>query len=55
MKIKWLESISFQKGLSKNKLILGIPVYGRTFTLANAGKTDFGSAATGPGSAGRVL
>ena len=41
-------------GLSKEKLIMGIPVYGRSFTLASADKTEMGSAATGPGSAGRV-
>lgn len=33
---------------------MGLPVYGRSFMLLNADKNDFGAAATGPGSAGRV-
>jgi chitinase len=43
------------KGLSKEKLILGITTYGRTFTLSNPDKTELGSVASGPGSRGKVF
>ena len=39
-------------GCPKDKLILGIPLYGRTFTLANSDKFDIGDLATGPGRIG---
>jgi hypothetical protein len=43
-----------KKGLSREKLILGIPSYGRSFSgVTNPNK--LGSSATGPASAGRVI
>jgi len=43
----WLRS-----GAPKNKLIMGMPLYGRTFTLRDATQTNVGSSHTGPGAAG---
>jgi len=41
-----------QNGASRNKLVLGIPTYGRSYTLANFDAYDIDSPATGPGEAG---
>lgn len=35
-----------------NKLVLGIPFYGQTYTLADPSVPRFGVASTGPGNAG---
>lgn len=42
-------------GCPKEKLILGIPTYGQTFTLANANENQVGALATGPGSIGSFV
>lgn len=39
-------------GALSHKLILGIPTYGRTFTLLNSDKHDLNVRITGPGEAG---
>ncbi|KAM6217321.1 chitotriosidase-1 [Rhynchocyon petersi] len=41
-----------QKGAPANKLILGMPTYGRSFTLASLSNTGIGASATGPGTPG---
>ncbi|KAM9612762.1 chitotriosidase-1 [Trichechus inunguis] len=41
-----------QRGAPANKLILGMPTYGRTFTLASSSDTGVGAPATGPGTPG---
>ncbi|XP_015594961.1 chitotriosidase-1 [Cephus cinctus] len=43
----WLKS-----GAPASKLVLGLPLYGKTFTLADASKTTPGSPSAGPGRAG---
>lgn len=43
----WLKS-----GAPKEKLNLGVPFYGRAFTLAHPANNKVGSASTGPGIAG---
>ncbi|CAL1277040.1 unnamed protein product [Larinioides sclopetarius] len=43
----WIKS-----GAPKNKVILGMGTYGRSFTLANAGNNGLGAPTTGPGKAG---
>lgn len=40
------------QGAPKEKLIMGIPLYGRSFTLANAQENYVGAPANGPGTAG---
>lgn len=42
-------------GCPREKLILGIPTYGRTFTLANVANNDVGAFAIGPGSIGSFV
>lgn len=41
------------KGASKEKLVVGMPTYGRTFTLASPNLTDIGAAAVKGGSPGQ--
>jgi chitinase len=40
------------QGADKSKLILGIPLYGKTFTLLNAANNGIGAAISGDGLAG---
>ncbi|XP_049546398.1 probable chitinase 2 [Anopheles darlingi] len=49
-----LSSVKYwlSKGANPAKLNLGVPFYGRTFTLANASQTQIGAPATGGGTAG---
>ena len=41
-----------QQGAPRDKLVLGVPSYGRSFTLADAGNNGLGAPTTGPGAAG---
>lgn len=43
-----------KQGASADKLILGIPTYGRSYTLINEDATDLGSPADGPGIEGEA-
>lgn len=40
------------QGCPPKKLILGVPFYGRTFTLADRNQNGLGAPTTGPGTAG---
>ena len=42
-------------GFPKEKINLGLSLYGRTFTLKNPGEHDLGSPAKGAGTAGTVI
>ena len=55
LNIDHLINYYLSKGLSKEKLILGMATYGRTFTLTSADKNELGSTATGPGTRGNVF
>ena len=39
-------------GADREKLVLGIPTYGRSYTLFNEDSTDIGAPADGPGDQG---
>lgn len=40
------------EGAEASKLVLGIPTYGRSYTLLNSESTDIGSPTDGPGEQG---
>lgn len=40
------------EGADRDKIVLGIPTYGRSFTLLNEDATDIGSPTDGPGAQG---
>lgn len=42
-----------RQGAPKEKLVIGMPVYGRTFTLADPAQFDIGAPTTGGGDSGR--
>lgn len=57
MNIDYVTKYYLERGLSKEKLILGMATYGRTFTLADSSKTELGSPVRSfnqAGSQGRV-
>ncbi len=43
-----------KKGADPEKLVLGIPTYGRSYTLFNPNSTDLGAPADGPGEQGEA-
>ncbi|ESO85838.1 hypothetical protein LOTGIDRAFT_130278, partial [Lottia gigantea] len=53
LNVDWAANYWVQKGAPKNKLNIGIDLYGRAFTLKNAANNKPGDATTGPGQAGQ--
>ena len=53
LNVNWAVKYWLEKGAPKEKLILGMPTYARTFTLVSPEKNTPGSPAKGTGSAGR--
>jgi len=41
-----------QKGAAKSKLVMGMPLYGQSFTLTDSSMRDLNAKAQGPGEAG---
>ncbi|XP_066091039.1 chitotriosidase-1 [Saccopteryx bilineata] len=52
LNVDYAVQLWLQKGTPANKLILGMPTYGRSFTLASSSDTGVGAPATGPGTSG---
>ncbi|XP_050394215.1 chitotriosidase-1 [Patella vulgata] len=47
--VDYLVNEWIKKGVEKSKIIIGVPFYGRTYTLADASKSNIGDKITGPG------
>lgn len=50
--VKYATEYWLDNGCSKDKLVLGIPTYGRGFTLTSSANSDYGAAASGAATAG---
>ena len=54
LNIEWAVNYWLSNGTPKDKLILGVPLYGRSFTLAESSYHDIGAPVKGAGYAGDV-
>nr|KAG5701014.1 hypothetical protein BaRGS_022725 [Batillaria attramentaria] len=52
LNVDWAARYWVDKGAPKHKLVIGVPVYGRTFTLTSFTDTDLGAPSRGGGNAG---
>ncbi|GFR22495.1 probable chitinase 10 [Trichonephila clavata] len=54
LNIEWSVKYYIKKGADPKKLVVGIPTYGRSYTLSDPDETDIGSPADGPGEQGEA-
>ncbi len=54
LNVDWAVKYWLSKGLSRDKLVLGLPAYGRTFTLEYSNDYNIGSKTISGGTAGKV-
>ena len=52
MSVDYAVNLWLDRGCPKEKLVMGMGTYGRTFTLVNKAKTGLNADASGPGAAG---
>ena len=52
MSVDYAVNLWLDRGCPKDKLVMGMGTYGRTFTLVNKAKTGLNADASGPGAAG---
>lgn len=50
--VNWVATYVVEKGAPKNKLIIGMAMYGRTFNLTDPNQNGLGAPTDGPGAAG---
>lgn len=55
LNVNWAVQYWLNHGLIRDKLVLGLSAYGRTFTLADENNYRIGAPATGPGTMGKVI
>ncbi|XP_071530245.1 uncharacterized protein Cht6 isoform X2 [Panulirus ornatus] len=53
LNVDWTVKYYISLGADKHKLVIGIPTYGRSYTLIDGNFTDFGASADGPGEQGK--
>ncbi|KAK7075715.1 Cht6p, partial [Halocaridina rubra] len=53
LNVDWTVKYYIKLGAEKQKLVIGLPTYGRSFTLIDGNFTDFGASADGPGEQGK--
>lgn len=53
LNMDWVANYWAEKGVPRNKIIIGMATYGRTFTLANQQQSAIGAPTTGPGTPGK--
>lgn len=55
LNVEWVVDYWLSKGAEANKILLGLGLYGRSFTLSQPGQNKLGDPAKGPSTAGTVL
>jgi chitinase len=54
LNVNWVVDYWIAKGAQKSKILLGLALYGRSFSLIEPSKNELGQTAKGPGLAGTV-